>query len=172
MRIKSAYRMRNAMKLVRILLALPLAGCQANESPNNSALAEPVRPHAAVSLVGDWLVVAPSRLKGDTRRLRADSTAEGIIPWPPNRYARVSRWKIRYMSKDPVGTREDWRQGFSDGGDAECMRDGEPGCVSLPTLCLGAEAQYVCEAFAQPADSLLLSTGLQYVRIAPKPRSD
>jgi len=145
---------------------LALATCRAGE-PARTSSSEPLKPQPALALVGNWLRVAPEHLKGDTLRLRADSSAEGIIPWPPNKFASVTYWKIRYMSKDPVGTRHDWRQGYTDGGDAECMREGELGCVSLPTLCLGATGQYKCEAFALTPDSLLVSTGLQYVRLTP-----
>jgi hypothetical protein len=155
------------MKSSPILFILTVVGCRANEASQRDVAAEPLKAQAAVAVVCQWLRVAPTLHKGDSLHLYADSSAQGFIPWPPNRLARISRWKIRYMSKEPVGTRQDWRQGYTDGGDAACMRDGEPGCVSLPTLCLGAEAEYSCEAFALTPDSLLLSTGAQYIRLTP-----
>jgi hypothetical protein len=121
-----------------------------------------------VGLIDQWVVVTPAALKGDTLTLRSDSTATGIIPWPPprDRMAKISRWKVQFGSKDPVGTRRDWKEGYSDGGDPECMLDNAPGCVSLPMICLGATRQYFCSAFRfVPPDSLALQSGLRYVRV-------
>jgi hypothetical protein len=118
-----------------------------------------------VALVGQWVAVAPYSVSGDSLSLRPDSSAQGIIPWPPNRLARISRWKVQFGSRDPVGTREDWKQGHRDGGDPECSFGNDPGCVSLPMLCLGALKQYLCEAFQYSApDTLTLRSGLRYVR--------
>jgi hypothetical protein len=148
-------------------LAVLLVAC--TKEPVEEA-AEPFVPTPPVAFLGDWIRIAPAAIRGDTLRLRADSTADGVIPWPPNRMARISRWKIRFGSKDPVGTRADWRQGYTDGGDAECvLRDGGPECVSLPLLCLGASGEYMCSAFAFTPDSLSLASGLRYIRLRDRP---
>jgi hypothetical protein len=132
----------------------------------------PAPPPAPVGLYGEWLRVAPSDLAGDTLRLSADSTAAGVIPWPPQTrsLARITRWHIRYASRDAVVEREDWRQGHADGGDTDCFLRREPDqsrCRSLPLICLGGLTQFSCEKFVYTPDSLLFSTGLRYVRIHP-----
>jgi hypothetical protein len=135
-------------------------------------LAPPAPPPAPVGLYGDWLRVAPPALAGDTLRLSADSTAAGVVPWPPQTrsLARITRWHVRYASRDPVVDRADWRQGHTDGGDADCFLRREPNpsrCRSLPLICLGGLTQFSCEKFVYTPDSLLFSTGLRYVRIHP-----
>lgn len=147
-----------------IVLAL-LASCRGGEQTVAETDSLPPVPRVPVAFVGAWLRVAPIRLRGDTIQLLADSTARGIIPLPPNRLTRLSHWKVRHGSRDPVDTRQDWRQGHSDGGDADCVLRDNPACVSLPLLCLGASAEYLCQVFIVTSDSLLLADGQRYVRL-------
>lgn len=147
-----------------IVLAL-LAACRGSEQTVAEKDSLPPIPRVPIAFVGNWLRVAPARLRGDTIQLLADSSARGVIPWPPNRLARLSHWTIRLGSKDPVGARQDWRQGHSDGGDADCVLRDNPACVSLPLLCLGASAEHLCQVFVVTPDSLLLADGQRYIRL-------
>jgi len=155
------------MRSVSLCWLSLVIGC-GDEASRVSEQRAPDGPRLPAGLIGQWLVVAPYALSGDTLTLRADSTATGIIPWPPpkDRMAKIARWKVQFGSKDPVGTRRDWTEGYTDGGDPECMLDNAPGCVSLPMLCLGAPNQYFCSAFRfVPPDSLAIQAGLRYVRV-------
>jgi hypothetical protein len=148
-----------------LLLAMPFTGCRSEQGlpPPLAANA----PRAPVALIGDWVRVAPATLRGDTLSLRADSSARGVIPWgTATTFVRISRWQLRFASRDPVAAREDWRQGHKDGGDADCATGRTAaGCTSLPLLCLGAANEYQCEAFEfSPPDSLAFSSGLRYIR--------
>ena len=131
-------------------------------------------PRSAVGLVGDWVRIAPTSLRGDTLTLRVDSTALGIVPWASNgRLAIVKRWKIMFTSRDAVVARDDWAQGHRDGGDAECSFGDGVGCISGPILCLGAGKEYQCEAFKYTPDSLSLQHGSRFIRLShyPTPRT-
>ena len=165
------------MQSLKIFAALTIgllsAACAQKESDASSVAvtsAEIVPPRGAPVLSGTWLRIAPLYAGDDTLRLQADSGASGLIPWPPDKLARITHWKLKFMSMDPPAEREDWRYGHKDGGDPECMRD-NPACVSLPVLCLGAADQYICEAFHVAGDSLLLSSGLRFVRAPAIPDS-
>ena len=125
-------------------------------------------PRSAVGLVGDWVRVAPTSLRGDTLTFRADSTAFGIVPWD-GRLTIVKRWKIMFTSRDAVVARDDWAQGHKDGGDPECSFGDGVGCISGPILCLGVGKQYQCEAFKYTADSLALSRGSRFIRLSRHP---
>jgi hypothetical protein len=141
-------------------------------SSHVDTLTQPTPPPEPIGLYGEWLRVAPRALAGDTLRLSPDSTAFGVIPWPPQGLARITRWHLRYASRDAVTDREDWRQGHGDGGDADCFFRREPDparCRSLPLICLGGLTQFSCEKFVYTPDSLLFSTGLRYVRIRTPP---
>ncbi len=129
----------------------------------------PPTPRSSVGLVGDWLRVAPTSLRGDTLTLRPDSTALGIIPWSNGRLAIITRWKIMFTSRDAVVAREDWAQGHKDGGDPECIFGDGAGCISGPIICLGAGKEYECEAFHYTADSLSLSHGSRFIRLSRHP---
>ena len=146
-------------------ITLSLGACRGRDDTPASRGALPAVPRVARAFVGDWLRVAPQRLRGDTLRLRADSTADGIIPWPPDRLARVSRWKLRFGSKDPVDARGDWREGFTDGGEADCVMRDDAACISMPLLCLGAAVEVMCNAFVVTSDSLLLADGQRFRRV-------
>jgi hypothetical protein len=168
----------------RMLVALVcLAGCKGKEEPSVAVAATPPRP--PIGLYGDWVHVAPEALRGDTLRLRADSTADGLIPWDGERAARISRWQLIFRSKDPATERADWRLGHRDGGDVECSeiagwrKLGRPksnvdstrvpprasGCQSMPMLCLGTSEEFRCETFHYVApDSLWLMDGSRFVR--------
>lgn len=145
---------------------LVVAGaCGRTDASRSEAVAASPIPRRPRAFVGAWRRIAPTRLRGDTLRLSADSSAEGIVPWPPNRLARISRWRIRFGSKDPAATRADWRQGYSDGGDAECVLQDNPSCTSMPLLCLGAATEVICSPFVVTADSLMLADGQRFVRL-------
>jgi hypothetical protein len=120
----------------------------------------------SVAFVGDWVRLTPNRLRGDTLRLRADSSADGIILWDGKRDARARHWVTRFASRDSVASRTDWRHGYQDGGDADCYFGRiTVGCVSMPILCLGAPGQYACAALKYVApDSLFLADGSSFVR--------
>lgn len=148
-----------------ILVALACKG-DSETATVDTAVADTLPP-APIGLYGEWLRVAPSALAGDTLRLSPDSTAAGLIPWAPKGLARVTRWHVRYGSRDAVAARADWRQGHADGGDAPCVfrLESPTHCRSLPLLCLGGLTQFACEKFVYTPDSLLFSSGLRYVRI-------
>ena len=152
------------MRLLALFLGCTLAGCGREVAKAPLADSIPL-PRLAIGFVGDWLTIAPSSLRGDTLRLGIDSSATGVIPWSRRGMVRVSHWKIRYGSKDSVAARADWRYGFKDGGDTECVVGDAPGCISMPLLCLGASGESLCVAFLLKGDSLLLSSGLRYVRV-------
>ncbi len=163
------------MRLSVLVIALLAFACTGNTDSVDVANAvadtlAPQPPPAPIGLYGDWLRVAPPALAGDTLRLSADSTAAGVIPWPPQGLARITRWHLRYASRDAVAERADWRQGHGDGGDAACFLQREPDpaqCRSLPVICLGGLTDVYCEKFVYTPDSLLFSSGLRYVRIRP-----
>ena len=152
------------MRLLALFLGCTLAGCGREVAKAPIADSIPV-PRLAIGFVGDWLTIAPSSLRGDTLRLGIDSSATGVIPWSRQGMVRVSHWKIRYGSKDSVAARADWRYGFKNGGDTECVFGDAPGCISMPLLCLGPSGESLCVAFLLKGDSLLLSSGLRYVRV-------
>lgn len=144
-------------------IACGTAGLSSSEETLQSqVLREPV------ALAGSWLWESPKRLAGDTLTLRKDKTAQGVIPWDGVRDLRVSRWETRFGSKDSVAARNDWRQGFTDGGDPECFRTPQPsGCISLPMLCIGVISMKNCRSFAMLAlDTLVLSDGSRFRRVA------
>jgi hypothetical protein len=166
------------MRFGAIFLSLLVLACSSDAEQAHVATSAPdtlaslAPPPAPVGLYGEWLRVAPPALAGDTLRLAADSTASGVVPWPPHTrsLARITRWHVRYASRDAVTEREDWRQGHTDGGDADCFLRREPNptrCRSLPLICLGGLTEFACEKFVYTPDSLLFSTGLRYVRIHP-----
>jgi hypothetical protein len=121
----------------------------------------------SVAFVGEWVRLTPRRLRGDTLHLRADSSAGGIILWDDTRDAMARHWVMRFGSRTPVAVRADWRKGYQDGGDADCVLDrAKVGCVSMPILCLGAPGQYACNALKYVApDSLFLADGSSFVRV-------
>jgi hypothetical protein len=133
---------------------------------------KPTKPPSGrppVGLVGDWVRIAPTSLRGDTLTLRADSSAAGVIPWGNGRLAIIKRWKIMFTSRDAVVAREDWAQGHADGGDPECSFGPGTGCISGPIICLGAGKQYQCETFKYTPDSLFLSHGSRFIRLSRTP---
>jgi hypothetical protein len=171
----------------RMLVALVcLAGCKGKEEPSVAVAATP--PRASIGLYGDWVHIAPEALRGDTLRLRADSTADGLVPWDNERAARIWRWRLIFGSKDPVNARFDWRQGHNDGRDVECIsprywpdqdsggtnarssKYSAIGCRSMPMICFGAGPRWQCETFHFVApDSLWLMDGSRFVRAKPTP---
>ena len=160
------------MRRTQIFAAALLFACSSEpEGSTVATLADTLAslgPPPPIALYGDWVRVRTPLQPGDTLRLTADSTAQGIIPWPPGGVAKITRWKLVYASRDPVVEREDWRRGHRDGGDADCLFGRAPdpaSCRSLPYLCLGGLTQYHCEKFVYMPDSLLFSTGLRYVRL-------
>lgn len=158
----SVARRRTAGRWASGVVFALVAACTGETTPETPD--DPSVPRLPVALVGSWLNIGTGRLRGDTLRLSADSLADAIIPWG-QRYAKVHRWKVIFGSRDPVGTREDWRGGYSDGGDPECIFGNGDGCVSLPMLCLGATKEYSCAAFAIAGDTLLVASGLKYLRL-------
>jgi len=159
----SSYYPRYAMRTLLPLVVALTVSCR--EAP-------PPRPSPArlpVGLLGDWVRIAPTSLRGDTLTLRADSSASGIIPWSNGRLAVVKRWKLIFTSRDAVVAREDWAQGHTDGGDPECSFGPAVGCISGPIICLGAGREYQCEAFKYTPDSLFLWHGSQFVRLSRHP---
>lgn len=156
------------MRCLRLALvsaiSLPfVVGCRDAPEP----LRPPDPPRPSVGLVGEWVRLTPRRLRGDTLRLRADSTADGMILWDEKRDVRARYWMTRFGSRDPVASRRDWRRGYQDGGDADCYfgRTTE-GCVSMPMLCIGAPDEYTCKALKYVVpDSLFLADGSSFVRV-------
>lgn len=82
----------------------------------------------------------------DTIVLNADSSARGWI-LSEGRRVPVSRWKVAYLSTDPVGSRRDFGLKLQDGGDAKCMNDRNASCVSAPVLCVNVKEYYRCVVF-------------------------
>ena len=178
------------MRYWMLVAMVCLAECGGKEEPSVAVAAMPPRP--PVGLYGDWVHIAPEALRGDTLRLRADSTADGLIPWDSERAARVTRWQLIFGSKDPATTRADWRLGHKDGGDLECssladrrklgrreahadstrLSSPASGCQSMPMICLGTPEEFHCETFHYVApDSLWLMDGSRFVRAKPAPVS-
>ena len=147
---------------------LLLVGCTGQPEPPRV----PEPPRASVAFVGDWVRLTPRRLRGDTLRLRADSSADGTILWDDKRDALARRWVTHFGSRAPVAARADWRHGYQDGGDADCVIGrSRVGCVSMPILCLGVPGQYACSALKYVApDSLFLADGSSFVRVPRLPR--
>lgn len=150
------------MRGLRLAIVFPVAalvGCTESSAP-------PDPPRPPVAFVGDWVRLTPARLLGDTLRLRADSSAQGIILWDDKHDAVARRWVWRYGSRDPVASRVDWRNGYQDGGDADCSFGRTTvGCISMPIICLGVPGQMSCTALKYVApDSLFLADGSSFVR--------
>ena len=146
-----------------------LASCAETPAPPRP----PELPRVSVGLVGEWVRLTPRRLRGDTLRLRADSSADGVILWDEKRDALARHWMTRFASRTPVAARADWRKGYQDGGDADCFLGRTTvSCVSMPILCLGAPGQYACNALKYVApDSLFLADGSSFVRVPRHPRT-
>ncbi|MCZ8205414.1 hypothetical protein [Gemmatimonas sp.] len=132
---------------------------------------ETFEPRPPSALVGHWERQAPASLRGDTLTLNADSTASGLILWEETKVARAKHWTTRFGSRKPAAERQDWREGYEDGGEPECVLGLNPkGCVSLPMICIGALKEQSCQAFTFVApDSLLFPDGSVFVRIKTPP---
>lgn len=147
------------------MVALAVVGCeQPGDRAIQSETALPPIPRRPVAFFGTWQRVAPIGLRGGLVQFTAEARAAGAVPWPGRGMVPIDGWEVRFMSRDPVGSRQDWRSGYSDGGDASCL-SGDSSCVSLPMLCVSARGEWLCEAFEVSADSLLTSSGLRYARV-------
>lgn len=127
--------------------------------------AQPIRGEAA-GLFGVWIAEPDATNAGDTLVLAPDSVARGwyrLSGLPP---ARVTRWWINYLSKEPQESRRDvFGHTYQDGGDVQCTFHPDSTCVSAPVFCLAYDATYTCLGFKYRAgDSLFLSDGARYVR--------
>jgi hypothetical protein len=160
---------RLSFALVSTFSLVLLASCAEPPAPPRP----PEPPRVSVAFVGEWVRLTPRRLRGDTLRLRADSSADGIILWNDKRDALARHWVTHFGSRDPVAARADWRKGYQDGGDADCVVGRRRvGCVSMPILCLGAPGHYACNALKYVApDSLFLADGSSFVRVPQLPRT-
>ena len=143
---------------------LLLLACRAKEPPpRQTAIASHSRP--AVALMGDWIQQTPLRYRGDTLRLRGDSSAKGRVPGEtPQRDA--TRWKILFTSREAPTSRTDWWGGYQDGGDLDCQTGESKSCVSAPTFCVGDRTGYSCVGFRFRLDTLTLSSGDVFIRAA------
>jgi hypothetical protein len=153
--------------LASAITLLFVVGC--DDAPELPRIPDAPRP--PVGLVGEWVRLSPQRLRGDTLRLRTDSSADGLILWDGTRDVRARYWVTRFGSRDPIANRRDWRNGYQDGGDSDCyLGRTTVGCVSMPILCMGAKDQLACLAmkYVSP-DSLFLADGSSFVRVRPAP---
>jgi hypothetical protein len=153
-------------RMLRAVVPLVAIAAGCTQAPEPPRVPEPPRP--PVGFIGDWVRLTPRRLQGDTLSLRADSTADGVILWNAKEDARATRWLWRYGSRAPAGSQADWRRGYHDGGDADCVLGrATAGCTSMPMICLGASREMSCTALAYVApDSLFLADGSNFVRAA------
>jgi hypothetical protein len=158
------------MRLATLVLLTftSLTACKSDEPP-----AVPPKPRPPTALIGSWERQAPRALRGDTLTLRADSTANGLILWgeEQEQVVRSTHWYTFFASRDPVSERQDWRRGFTDGGDPECsFGPSQDGCISMPMICIGAIKQKACQSFVYVApDSLLFHDGSVFLRIKTPP---
>lgn len=161
---RGAYRMR--WHAIPLLLTSALSAVACTREP--AAEVKPDPPRTAVALVGKWHRVAPFRLRGDTLVLSASGTASGIVPYDDARDLRATQWSVQFGSRSPAGEREDWRHGYTDGGDPECFTGDNPACTSMPILCIGGDRLRSCNPFVlTPGDSLLIADGSQFKRLRP-----
>jgi hypothetical protein len=78
------------MRFGALFISLLVLACSSDAEQAHVATSAPdtlaslAPPPAPVGLYGEWLRVAPPALAGDTLRLAADSTASGVVPWPPH----------------------------------------------------------------------------------------
>lgn len=145
----------------RLVLAYLTVGCTGEKAlPENGA-----HPRAMpVGLFGTW-VDRRQRPVPDTLVLREDSTASGVNRRVDDVPMRVTRWKVAFLSKDPITSRADVLGGiYQDGGDLSCTMAPDSTCVSAPVLCLGDTTSYDCLGFKYRGDSLALSNGARYER--------
>jgi len=152
-----------------VVASLLLVACSQSDVAEQTVALE--SPRTPSGLVGSWQRIAPSRLAGEVLTLNADSTASGRILWDGTRDVHATHWVVRFGSRDSIALRNDWRQGFADGGDPDCvLGKNNTGCISMPHLCLGATGEKSCQTFVYVApDSLLLPDGSRFVRQAPVP---
>jgi hypothetical protein len=146
-----------------VLLLYPTIGCGEERMPPGSTATLPRLP---VGLFGTW--VQASRVPApDTLVLREDSTARGWNRRHDEPPMFVTRWKVAFLSKDPISSRADFLgMIYQDGGDLSCTMAPDSTCVSAPVLCLGDATKYDCMGFRYRNDSLALSNGARYQRIA------
>ena len=146
-------------RLAWIWCALALTACGPRSTTEKPELAVVATP---VGLFGTWIEAGG---RADTLALRPDSTASGWNRRPDQPAVMVSRWAVRFLSKDPVSSRSDWLgHRFQDGGDLTCTVKPDSTCVSAPVLCLGDDDALDCMGFRYQRDSLALSNGMRYVR--------
>jgi hypothetical protein len=155
-----------------LIVALLVSACHGKTAERVAETTTPSVPPPPIGFVGEWVQVAPVAYSGNTLTLRADSSASGRLPHyraDTAGVASATRWRVMFMSHEPVASRTDWWGGHTDGGEADCTLtggpDSPPGCRSGPLLCFGdADRWYGCLGFRFNQDSLALSTGDRYVR--------
>jgi hypothetical protein len=118
-----------------------------------------------VGLYGVWVSTQNHTSRQDTLFLLAHSVARGWSGKPGQPSMAVTRWQIKYLSKDPRDTRRDWNGGrYQDGGDLACTTAPDSTCVSAPVPCIGDAAPLDCMGSRFHGDSLALSNGANYRR--------
>lgn len=167
-------RSRFCLRVGLAALAMSASACS-RSAPETKRASPPVThgPAPPVGLYGVWVGKARRRSVNDTLVLLADSVARGWNREADGYAIAVSRWHLRYLSKDPVDSRHDWNGlRYQDGGDLSCVLRPDATCVSLPELCLGDGGRWDCMGFRFLRDSLALSNGERYRRVAKASTQD
>ena len=150
-----------------LMLALSAGGCR-DAPPPRVETPVPSPSRAPVGLVGTWVHRPALDARHDTLILRADSTATGWMKEETDSTTvlPVQRWRVSFLSRDPVVARTDMPGRYQDGGDFSCTKHPDSTCVSAPVLCLGPVGQLDCQGMTFRADTLWLSNEGRLVRIA------
>jgi hypothetical protein len=160
--MRSAQRVRASHAIVALLfLACTRTPPASRHATARAAGAPPV------GLYGMWISTRDQPSGHDTLFLLPNSVARGRIGEPGQPAVTVTRWQIKYLSKDARDTRRDRLGGqYQDGGDLSCTVAPDSTCVSAPVLCIGDRTRLDCMGFAFHGDSLELSNGAKYRRAA------
>lgn len=153
--------------LYRALLTLPVAACA--ENLGQAAEAAPATPSAA--LVGRWVRLAPSLLRGDTLQLAADSTAAGLVLVDGTRAVPATYWVVRSGSTAPTNAPNAGPPRPVAGGADGCAGERMPArCHEMPRLCIGDRRALTCTTYVYIAPNfLLLPDGSRFVRALRRP---
>jgi len=109
---------RSRLLIACLALALTFGGCRdAAPPPVEKPAASPSR--APIGLVGTWVHRPSLDARHDTLVLRADSSATGWMKErsDSNTVLPVQRWRVGFLSRDPVAARSDRPGRYQDGGD-------------------------------------------------------
>lgn len=152
-----------------LVLALSVGGCRDNAPPPVEKPA-PSPPRAPIAMLGTWLHRPSLDARHDTLVLHADSTATGWMKEETDSgtvVLAVARWKVAFMSKDPVVDRTDMPGRYQDGGDVICSMRPDSTCISAPVLCLEPVGRKpFCQGMTFRGDTLWLSNEGRFVHVS------